>query len=441
MPGIDGNLARHVAGALFMLGDNETATHAMGIYGFAIPDNYNSVEEVLRELHLPPFNVVPHFTMHDVWSHYRWQIVGGLLTCGVILCLGVSLLFTNRKLTAKQVLLEQQQYQLQESEEKFRTVADQTLGWEYWQGPQNEMLYMSPSCEVITGYSRAEFIADPDLLVRVIHQDDRNQTDGHRHDISNLEDGVLDFRIVRRDGGIRWIEHICHPVWSNDAVFKGRRISNRDITERKQAEEARMQLSAIVEKSLNEIYLFDAETLRITHANLGALQNLRYTLDEIKKLTALDIKPEFTETTFRAMVQPLLSGQRDLLPFETVHRRSDGSLYPVEVHMQLMEVGQQRIFLAVLFDISERKLMEAEREKLIVDLQAAFAQVKLLSGFLPICASCKKIRDDKGYWTQIESYISAHSEAQFSHGICQECAKKLYPELCDQIGNFSNSQS
>lgn len=64
-------------------------------------------------------------------------------------------------------------------------------------------------------------------------------------------------------------------------------------------------------------------------------------------------------------------------------------------------------------------------------LTKALAEVKQLSGFLPICASCKKIRDDKGYWNQIESYISQHSEAKFSHGICPECAKKLYPEFYD----------
>jgi sigma-B regulation protein RsbU (phosphoserine phosphatase) len=75
---------------------------------------------------------------------------------------------------------------------------------------------------------------------------------------------------------------------------------------------------------------------------------------------------------------------------------------------------------------SEKRHQE-ERERLIEKLQVALAKVKLLSGLLPICASCKKIRDDKGYWNQIESYIIEHSEAEFSHGICPECAKKLYP--------------
>lgn len=66
-----------------------------------------------------------------------------------------------------------------------------------------------------------------------------------------------------------------------------------------------------------------------------------------------------------------------------------------------------------------------------MELQDALDKVKLLSGYLPICASCKKIRDDKGYWQEVESYIDSHSEAQFSHGICPECIQKLYPEIKD----------
>jgi len=72
---------------------------------------------------------------------------------------------------------------------------------------------------------------------------------------------------------------------------------------------------------------------------------------------------------------------------------------------------------------------QAEREELIVKLQDALEKVKLLSGFLPICAGCKKIRDDQGYWQQIESYIKEHTDVEFSHGICPDCAKRLYPDI------------
>lgn len=88
--------------------------------------------------------------------------------------------------------------------------------------------------------------------------------------------------------------------------------------------------------------------------------------------------------------------------------------------------------LETLEDITERKRAEEEREKLILELQEAISQIKRLSGLLPICASCKKIRNDQGYWEQIEIYIREHSEAEFSHGVCPECIGKLYPEYFKQ---------
>ncbi|WP_319548355.1 PAS domain S-box protein [Desulfogranum marinum] len=82
--------------------------------------------------------------------------------------------------------------------------------------------------------------------------------------------------------------------------------------------------------------------------------------------------------------------------------------------------------VAVIEDITERKQTEIERDNLIKNLQKALNEVKILSGLLPICAHCKKIRDDKGYWNQLESYVTKHSDAIFSHGICPECVEELY---------------
>ena len=79
--------------------------------------------------------------------------------------------------------------------------------------------------------------------------------------------------------------------------------------------------------------------------------------------------------------------------------------------------------------IRERKLSEEELRKKNVELQEALSKVKTLSGLIPICAHCKKIRDDKGFWTQIEKYVRDHSEVEFSHGICPHCMKKLYPRI------------
>ena len=115
-------------------------------------------------------------------------------------------------------------------------------------------------------------------------------------------------------------------------------------------------------------------------------------------------------------------------------RRKDGSIR----HTLITAVarydadGNTIGFQGTIRDITERRRIEEERERLILELQEAISQVKTLSGLLPICASCKKIRDDKGYWNQIESYIKDHSEAEFSHSICPDCAKRLYPEFYEE---------
>jgi DNA-binding response OmpR family regulator len=97
------------------------------------------------------------------------------------------------------------------------------------------------------------------------------------------------------------------------------------------------------------------------------------------------------------------------------------------------KIGGDMLYRAIRYAI--------ERKKLVLELHEALANVKKLSGMLPICASCKKIRDDKGYWTQVETYIRSHSEAEFTHGICPECAKKLYPEYYEELSKKEGSKA
>jgi diguanylate cyclase (GGDEF)-like protein/hemerythrin-like metal-binding protein/PAS domain S-box-containing protein len=124
------------------------------------------------------------------------------------------------------------------SEERFRTVADYTYDWEYWRGVNGEFLYLSPSCERITGYTAQEFTEDPGLLLRIIHPDDTHLMVDHlRGEHLYEKESALDFRIIRKDGEIQWIAHACQPVLTKDGQFQGRRASNRDITERMRLEQ------------------------------------------------------------------------------------------------------------------------------------------------------------------------------------------------------------
>src|SRR5665647_1109878 len=126
---------------------------------------------------------------------------------------------------------------LRESEEKYRIVADNTFDWEFWLGPDGRFLYTSPSCERVTGYAAWEFIDKPDLLQEIIHPDDRQAFLQHQHDMPSSRHGDIEFRIVTKDGEIRWIHHLCQPLYDGEGRYAGSRGSNRETTERKRAEE------------------------------------------------------------------------------------------------------------------------------------------------------------------------------------------------------------
>jgi PAS domain S-box-containing protein len=111
--------------------------------------------------------------------------------------------------------------------------------------------------------------------------------------------------------------------------------------------------------------------------------------------------------------------------------RKDGSRFTSLLVVTALsdEAGNSSGFLSVFRDISQRRQSEIEREKLVAELQEALTQVKMLSGLIPICAWCKNIRNDKGYWQNVEEYVRSHSEATFTHGICPDCTKKFGAEI------------
>ena len=128
---------------------------------------------------------------------------------------------------------------LRASEERLRLVANYTYDWEYWTSPSGEHLYISPACERITGYPPERFYEDSDLLRRIVHPDDRHILEEHLYESRQAHPmRAIDFRIVTRDGRERWINHVCQPVYGADGVWLGYRSSNRDVTDRKQAEQS-----------------------------------------------------------------------------------------------------------------------------------------------------------------------------------------------------------
>ncbi len=160
----------------------------------------------------------------------------------------------------------------------------------------------------------------------------------------------------------------------------------------------------------------------------------------------LGLKPQSIAPSFKKFLQSVHPDDRERIvkhtdlalnsndnPYNIDYRimRPDGSerIIHEEALIKRNEKNSPIKITGIIQDITERKQAESERDRLIKDLTKALQEVKTLSGLLPICMHCKKIRDDKGYWNQIETYIQKRSNAEFSHGICDECAKKYYPDI------------
>ena len=246
----------------------------------------------------------------EVWIVSIEGIIGSVLL-GLLYLILINV--NNRAFLLADVLTKD----LQESKEKFRIVADFTYSWEYWERDDQVIVYMSPSCKRITGYEPEEFISDPALLKTIVHPDDAALFDQHKNSVlvdeHRNEICELEFRVIRKDGAILHMYHLCRPIFNEQREYLGRRVSNRDIT--------------------------------------------------------------------------------------------------------------------------ERKLAETERERMITELQGALEQIKTLKGIVPICSDCKKVRDDKGYWEQVESYVQRHSDAKFSHGLCPDCVEKYFPKYVKDMQN------
>ena len=203
----------------------------------------------------------------------------------------------------------------------------------------------------------------------------------------------------------------------------------RDITERKRTEEKLRELSRAVEQSPASIVITDRAG-DIEYANPKFIEITGYTLADVlgknpRILKSGDKSPE----AYRELWETITAGNE--WRGEFLNKKKNGGLYWESASISPIRDPAGRIthYVAVKEDITARKQAEAVRDQLFQDLQDALANVKALSGLLPICASCKKIRDDKGYWSQVESYIQTHSEATFTHGICPDCIKKFYPDL------------
>ncbi|GEM_PF-245531 len=227
----------------------------------------------------------------------------------------------------------------------------------------------------ITGYSREELLGgSPEMLEGP--RTDREVAEMIRSELGAGRACEFELLNYRKDGSPYHAEVFITPWHEGDGRRTNSVTIHRDITERKSAEDALTGLGRIVEDALNEIYVFDADSLRFLLVNRGGRSNLGYGAEELGELTPLDLKLPFTRRRFAALLDPLRKGRRDKVAFQTKHRRKDGSLYDVEAHVQMTEFLGRPCFLAFVLDITHRRELEqevinaaeAERQRIAYDL-------------------------------------------------------------------------
>ena len=209
-------------------------------------------------------------------------------------------------------------------------------------------------------------------------------------DRSVLDTGIPDFREEELTVGDNKHYIITRKIrFIDDSGERFLVGSIHDITEHKLAEQRHASLSQILEESLNEIYIFSFDTFQFIEVNKGARNNTGYSIKELRMMTPIDIKPEFTRESFEKLVSPLLLDEREIVVFETVNRRKNGSDYPVEVHYQRSVFDAKPVFVALIIDITERRKAEAtlrESEdrfrKVFEDSSLGMAMASFTSGYI-----------------------------------------------------------
>jgi len=226
-----------------------------------------------------------------------------------------------------------------------------------------QIVILNESANELFGYSLSEVQGKTTQIFYANPIDYWDQGNKRYSKNSMSQSGAYEVNYKRKNGQIFVGETLGSHVHDDNGDLLGYIGVVRDVTERNKAFEQLGRFGRIIEDSLNEIYLFDEESLRFIEINRGGRENLGYSIDELYKMTAYDIKPEFSEEEFKQMIIPLQNQSKEILQFETFHQRKDGSTYPVEVHLQRVNLEQDYFFLAIILDISERRKTEKELNK------------------------------------------------------------------------------
>lgn len=261
---------------------------------------------------------------------------------------------------------------LLESQQKLKNIVEYSTNMFFQHDTNHILTYLSPQVEDILGYNQEEALMN---WTNLATGHPINET-GFQLTLKAIETGVpqvpYELELKHKSGRKIWVEIREAPI-----VEQGKTVAIVgaliDITERKIAEQNLKRISKIFAESLNEIYVFDAKSLHFIEVNQAAINNIGYSLQELGRMTPIDIKPEVSIEEFQELIAPLINNEKEKVIFETTHQRKDQTTYPVEVHLQMANFDEQRVFIAFILDITQRRkaieaLMKSEMKyRLLVD--------------------------------------------------------------------------
>lgn len=323
--------------------------------------------------------------------------------------------------------LKRMEQELRVSEARFRMIADFTYDWEYWVGEDGRYLYVSPSCERMTGYAPEVFQADPGWLETIIHPDDRQRLAEHLHGEGQCAGAFSTrFRITTRDGEERWIGHACQPVYDREGQRLGQRASNRDITEQVQVEETlRMKeecYRAVVEGTDDLITQVDADGY-FTYVNHNTERFYGLPPEEcLGRLTFDFVHPDDRVRTEMAFMTWRQNGITSAT-FENRLLSQTGEVYSMlwTINPHYNAAGEMTSITAIARDITEMKRVEAELRQTNISLTTWVAELEQRTHEITILSELSEV-------------LQICTSVEEAYGVIVRFARRLFPGDSGMLG-------
>jgi diguanylate cyclase (GGDEF)-like protein/PAS domain S-box-containing protein len=268
---------------------------------------------------------------------------------------------------------------LHRSEMRFKTLSQFAFNWEYWQDPDGSMRYVSPSCKEVTGYSVDEFMKQPSLYKMIVFLEDRKIFSEHhkkRMQAKGLQ--KIQFRIRKKDGTVCWVEHRCQDIVDTQGKYLGVRVSCRDLTELKKADNelrsSEKRFQSLIQSAQDTIMITEVDTGIILDANQRAEELTGLPIHKIIGLHHAELYPPERKDRYMGLFKKRVKENRPTQD-QMYILRSNGQEVPVEITSSVVEMQGKLIILDIYRDISERKRAEQQLRKLSTAVEQSPASV------------------------------------------------------------------